>query len=122
MNIKPVVGSSIIALSTLFAASPAFASGGGGGSGGFEIILLVGMMVVFYFFLIRPQQKRAKEHRQLVEALSKGDEVVTSGGILGRITKVTDDYVVIEINTNLEIKMQKASVQATLPKGTLKSI
>ena len=121
MSIKPTVGTSLLGLVALLAASPALANEAPG-SGGFEIILLVGMMVVFYFFLIRPQQKRAKEHRQLVESLNKGDEVVTSGGILGRVTKVTDDYVVIEINTNLEIKMQKASVQATLPKGTLKSI
>lgn len=104
--------------------SPAYAQGGGGAApgGGFDLILIVVMMVVFYFLLIRPQQKRAKEHRELVSALSKGDEVLTSGGILGRITKVTDDYVVVEIADNLEIKLQKHSIQATLPKGTIKSI
>ncbi|MDX1804028.1 MAG: preprotein translocase subunit YajC [Alcanivorax sp.] len=92
------------------------------GPGGVELIMLVVMMVVFYFFLIRPQQKRAKEHKNLVQGLSKGDEVVTSGGILGKVTKVTDDFVVIEISNSLEIKLQKHSVQATLPKGTIKSI
>lgn len=104
--------------------SPAHAQTGGAapGGGGIELIMLVVMVAVFYFFLIRPQQKRAKEHKNLVESLSKGDEVVTSGGILGKITKVTDDFVVVEIGTNLEIKLQKASVQATLPKGTIKSI
>lgn len=92
------------------------------GSGGFEIIMLIILMLVFYFFLIRPQTKRAKEHRELVSALEKGDEVVTVGGILGKITKVTDDFVVLDIANNLEIKVQKHSVQATLPKGTIKSI
>lgn len=100
------------------------AAGGGatGAPGGVEMIMLIVMMVVFYFFLIRPQQKRAKEHKNLVNNLGKGDEVVTSGGILGKVTKVTDEFVVVEISTNLEIKLQKQSVQATLPKGTIKSI
>lgn len=80
------------------------------------------MVVIFYFFLIRPQSKRAKEHRELVSALAKGDEVVTTGGILGKVNKVTDDYVVIEIATNMEIKVQKHAISATLPKGTIKSI
>jgi len=92
------------------------------GSGGVELIMLVVLMVVFYFFLIRPQTKRAKEHRELVSSLEKGDEVVTVGGILGRVTKVTEDFVVIDIANNLEIKVQKNSIQATLPKGTIKSI
>lgn len=94
----------------------------GGAPGGVELIMLVVMMVVFYFFLIRPQQKRAKEHKNLMNGLNKGDEVVTSGGILGKVTKVSDGFVVIEISNNLEIKVQKQSVQATLPKGTIKSI
>lgn len=104
--------------------SPAFADAGAAAPGGmgFDWILIVGMIVIFYFFLIRPQSKRAKEHRELVSSLDKGDEVVTSGGILGKVTKVTDDYVVIEIATNMEIKLQKHAVQATLPKGTIKSI
>ena len=86
--------------------SPAYAEGAAAspaGPGGFDFILIIGMMVIFYFFLIRPQNKRMKEHKALVEALSKGDEVVTNGGILGKITKVTDDYVVIEIASNMEI-------------------
>ncbi|MCH2557713.1 preprotein translocase subunit YajC [Alloalcanivorax sp. C16-1] len=104
--------------------SPAHAQTGGAapGGGGIELIMLVVMVVVFYFFLIRPQQKRAKEHKNLVQSLNKGDEVMTSGGILGRVIKVTDDFVVLEIANNLEIKLQKQSVQATLPKGTIKSI
>ena len=111
----------LLALAGILLASPAFAQGGGGG-GGFELIFIIVMMVVFYFFLIRPQTKRAKEHRELVSGLNKGDEVVTAGGMLGRINKVTDDYVVIEIADNLEVKLQKHAIQATLPKGTIKSV
>ena len=110
-----------LVLAGLLLAGPAAAQGAPRG-GGFELIFIVVMMVVFYFFLIRPQTKRAKEHRELVAALAKGDEVVTAGGMLGKVNKVTDDYVVIEIANNLEIKMQKQSIQATLPKGTIKSI
>ncbi len=114
---------SLLALLATAMASPAFAAPAApAGPGGVELIMLVVMMVVFYFFLIRPQQKRAKEHKNLVQSLSKGDEVVTSGGILGKVAKVTDDFVVVEISNNLEIKLQKSSVQATLPKGTIKSI
>lgn len=104
--------------------SPAFAEGAPavGPGAGFDWILIVGMVVIFYFFLIRPQSKRAKEHRELVSALAKGDEVVTTGGILGKVNKVTDDYVVIEIAANMEIKVQKHAISATLPKGTIKSI
>ena len=112
---------SILALLATALISPAYAAAPAG-PGGVELIMLVVMMVVFYFFLIRPQQKRAKEHKNLVQSLSKGDEVVTSGGILGKVAKVTDDFVVVEISNNLEIKLQKSSVQATLPKGTIKSI
>ena len=101
-------------------AGPAGPAGCAGGTSQFGLIAV--MFLVMYFLLIRPQQKRAKEHKNLVESLSKGDEVVTSGGILGKITKVTDDFVVVEISNNLEIKLQKGSVQATLPKGTIKSV
>ena len=87
-----------------------------------QFIPLILLVIVFYFLLIRPQMKRNKEHKALIASLAKGDEVITSGGILGRVTKVTDDFVVLEISGNLEIKLQKQSVQATLPKGTIKSI
>jgi preprotein translocase subunit YajC len=105
----------------------AFAEGaaqapGAPGAAAFDWLLIVGMVVLFYFFLIRPQNKRAKEQKELINALAKGDEVVTAGGILGKVAKVTDDYVVVEISNGLEIKMQKSSIQATLPKGTIKSI
>ena len=100
------------------AAAPAAAPMGGG----FEWIFLVGFLVIFYLMIWRPQAKRAKEHKNLLGGLQKGDEVVTSGGIIGKVTKVTDDFVVVEISDNVELKFQKQAIAATLPKGTLKSI
>ena len=79
------------------------------------------IFIVFYFLLIRPQQKKAKEHKALVEALAKGDEVITSSGIAGRIAKVTDDFVTVTIAENVDIQMQKVAVAVVLPKGTLKN-
>ena len=87
-----------------------------------QLIFFVGIFVIFYFLLIRPQQKRAKEHRNLVAALSKGDEVVTNGGLAGKVTEVGDEYVNLELTDNVEVKLQKSSVVNVLPKGTLKTI
>ena len=80
------------------------------------------MFVVMYFLMIRPQQKRAKEQKAMMDALGKGDEVVTAGGILGRVAKVADTYVTIEVSTNTEIVVQKSAITTLLPKGTLKSL
>jgi preprotein translocase subunit YajC len=88
----------------------------------FQILFLGGLFVVFYFLAIRPQRKRQKEHSDLVAALAKGDEVITSSGILGKVNKVDDDYVTLQVADNVELKFQKSSVHAVLPKGTLKSI
>lgn len=82
----------------------------------FPILLLV----IFYFLLIRPQTKRAKEHRAMVEALKKGDEVVTGGGVLGRITEVGDNFVLLEVAENLQLRVQKQAVASLMPKGTVK--
>jgi preprotein translocase subunit YajC len=90
-------------------------------SGLMGFLPLILIFVVFYFMLIRPQMKRAKEHRQLVAALSKGDEVVTNGGLLGKITNVSDSFVTLELADNVEIKMQRQAVQTVMPKGTIKS-
>ena len=87
-----------------------------------NILFIVLMFVIIYFLMIRPQMKRAKEHRTLLEALQKGDEVITAGGVLGRINKMGEAYVTIEIAPNTEVSVQKAAVQTVLPKGTLKSI
>ncbi|KIH81773.1 preprotein translocase subunit YajC [Pseudomonas batumici] len=89
---------------------------------GFEWIFLVGFLVIFYLMIWRPQAKRAKEQKNLLGNLAKGDEVVTTGGIAGKITKVTDDFVVLEVSDTIEMKFQKGAIAATLPKGTLKAI
>ncbi|SEN48093.1 protein translocase subunit yajC [Pseudomonas sp. ok272] len=89
---------------------------------GFEWIFLVGFLVIFYLMIWRPQAKRAKEQKNLLGSLQKGDEVVTSGGIAGKITKVADDFVVLEVSDSVELKFQKGAIAATLPKGTLKAI
>jgi len=86
------------------------------------LFLLVAMVVVFYFLLIRPQSKRAKEHRNLVASLAKGDEVATNGGILGRITSVGESFIEIEVSENVRIKVQKDAVMQLMPKGTIKSL
>ncbi len=86
------------------------------------IIMMVGMFAFMYFFIIRPQRKRQKEHQDLVSALAKGDEVVMTSGMLGKVVKVDENYVVIETGNNIELKFQKVAVHAVLPKGTIKSI
>ena len=83
---------------------------------------LILMFVVMYFLMIRPQQKKAKEQRAMMDALAKGDEVVTAGGILGKVSKVNDTYVTIEVATGTDIVVQKHSITTLLPKGTLKSL
>ena len=102
-----------------FAQAPA---GGGADGGMMNILFIVLMFVIIYFLMIRPQMKRAKEHRTMLEALQKGDEVITAGGVLGRVSKMGEAYVTIEIAPNTEVSVQKAAVQTVLPKGTLKSI
>ncbi|HDS1682371.1 MULTISPECIES: preprotein translocase subunit YajC [Pseudomonas] len=89
---------------------------------GFEWIFLVGFLVIFYLMIWRPQSKRAKEQKNLLSNLQKGDEVVTNGGIAGKIVKVSDDFVVLEVSDTVELKFQKGAIAATLPKGTLKAI
>ena len=103
--------------------SPAYAQAAPAGGSGFEsLILLVAMFAIMYFLLIRPQMKRAKEQRAMVEALQKGDEVVAAGGLIGRISKLTDQYLTVEVAPNTEIVMQRSAVQVVLPKGTIKSV
>ena len=87
-----------------------------------SMLPLVLMFVVLYFVMIRPQMKKQKEHRAMVEALAKGDEVVTGGGIAGRITKVNENFVALEVADAVEIQVQKQAVTLLLPKGTLKAL
>jgi preprotein translocase subunit YajC len=94
----------------------------GGDAGMMNILFIVLMFVIIYFLMIRPQMKRAKEHRTMLDALQKGDEVITAGGVLGRVSKMGEAYVTIEIAPNTEVSVQKAAVQTVLPKGTLKSL
>ena len=103
--------------------SNAYAQAAGGGDSGFVGLLpIVLMFVLLYFLMIRPQMKRAKEHKQMVEALQKGDEVITAGGVVGRISKMGDAYVTLEIAPNTEISVQRTAVQTLLPKGTMKTL
>ncbi len=88
----------------------------------FQIIFLVGLFVLFYFIAIRPQRKRQKEHADMVSGLEKGNEVITASGMLGKITKLEDNYVVLQVAENVELKFQRSYINAVLPKGTLKSI
>nr|WP_233410557.1 preprotein translocase subunit YajC [Rugamonas sp. CCM 8940] len=80
------------------------------------------MFVAMYFLMIRPQQKRAKEQKTMMDALAKGDEVVTAGGLLGKVAKVSEAYVTLEVSTGTEIVVQKSSITMLLPKGTLKAL
>jgi len=82
---------------------------------------LIIIFAVFYFLLIRPQMKRAKEHKNLVAALAKGDEVVTNGGLLGKIVDLSDAFVTVEIADNVRVKLQRQAVASVMPKGTIKS-
>jgi len=103
--------------------SNAYAQAAGGGDPGFMGLLpIILMFVLLYFLMIRPQMKRAKDHKQMVEALQKGDEVITSGGVVGRISRLADGYVILEIAANTEISVQRTAVQTLLPKGTIKTI
>ena len=103
--------------------SPAFAQGTPAAGPGYEqFFIIIGMFALLYFLMIRPQMKRAKETKQMIEALQKGDEVITSGGVLGKVTQLGDVYVSIEIAPNTEVHVQKAAIQTMLPKGTIKSI
>jgi len=103
-------------------AAYAAAAGAPATPGYMDLVLLGGFAAIFYFLLWRPQSKRRKEHQNLVGGLTKGDEIVTSGGLVGQITKVEDDFVKLKIAQNTEVRMQKTAVGATLPKGTLKSL
>lgn len=92
-------------------------------TGGFEPLIMLAIFgLIFYFMIWRPQSKRAKEHKNLLAELAKGDEVISSGGMAGKVTKVTDNFVVMEIADGIEVKVQKAAVASVLPKGTLKAV
>ncbi len=109
-----------------FFISNAMAGGAGGtpgpSAGLADFIPLILLFVIFYFMLIRPQMKRAKEHKQLIESLNKGDEVMTSGGLIGKITDLGENFVVVEVAKGTEVKVQRSAITAVLPKGTIKTL
>ena len=101
--------------------SNAYAQGTAPAAGGdFSLFILIPLMIIVFFMMIRPQMKRQKEQRQMLEALVKGDEVVTAGGVLGRISKMGDTYLHIETGNGVELQVQRSAVVQVLPKGTLK--
>lgn len=106
-------------ISEAWAQAPAAGAQGGGIE---SMLLIVAMFGVLYFMMIRPQMKRAKEHKAMVEGLQKGDEVITAGGILGRISRVDEQYVSVSIADGIDIQVQRAAVQVVLPKGTIKTL
>ncbi len=98
------------------------AGGTTGTGGGMQMMIFMGLFfVVFYFLLIRPQNKKAKEHRAMLGSLGKDNEVVTTGGILGKITDVSDSFVTLEIASGVSIKVQKTQIGGLMPNGTIKS-
>ena len=107
-------------ISSAFAQTAPAASGGDMQSSLMSMLPLVLMFVVLYFVMIRPQMKKQKEHRTMIEALAKGDEVVTSGGVLGKVAKMGDSYLGLEISSGVEIQVQRSAVVQVLPKGSIK--
>jgi preprotein translocase subunit YajC len=108
-------------ISSAFAQTAPAAAAGSDLFGSFGSLLpLVLMFVVLYFVMIRPQMKRQKEHRSMIEALAKGDEVATAGGLLGKVTKLGEGFVTLEIANGIEVQVQRSAVVQVLPKGTVK--
>jgi preprotein translocase subunit YajC len=108
-------------ISSAFAqTAPAAAAGGDMQSSLMSMLPLVLMFVVLYFVMIRPQMKKAKEHKAMIEALAKGDEVATAGGILGKVTKLGEGFIDIEVSNGVEVHLQRSAVVQVLPKGSIK--
>ncbi|KTD65707.1 preprotein translocase subunit YajC [Legionella spiritensis] len=107
-------------ISNAIAASTAAPSGQS--EGAFPLLMIVAIFVLFYFMLIRPQNKRAKEHREMVKALKKGDEIVTTGGMLGKVISLDEQFIKISLAEGIEINLQRNAVSTVLPKGTMKSL
>jgi preprotein translocase subunit YajC len=106
-----------------FFISPAMAEGGMiGGAGLLDFVFPVALLVLFYFMLMRPQSKRAKEHREMQAGLAKGDEVVTDGGLMGKIMDIGDHAILVQLADNFEVKVRRESISSVLPKGTLKKL
>lgn len=111
-------------MSLITAAYAADAAGGAGGEGSImgSFLVVGGFLAIFYFLILRPQNQKAKEHEELLTNLRNGDEVVTSGGIVGRISKIRDDFLVLTLTEGVEITVQKSAIKASLPKGSIKTL
>lgn len=107
-------------ISNAFAQAAPAAAAGGTESSLLSMLPLVLMFVVLYFVMIRPQMKRQKEHKAMIETLAKGDEIITSGGLLGKVSKLGESYVTLEVATGVELQIQRGAVVQVLPKGTVK--
>jgi preprotein translocase subunit YajC len=105
-----------------FFISPAYAAGGQSSPGLLDFVFPIALLVLFYFMLVRPQAKRAKEHKSMQSALTKGDEVVTDGGLMGKIMDIGEHAILVQFADNLEVKVRRESISAVLPKGTLKKL
>ena len=108
-----------------FFISDAMAEGAAGASGAdpfMGLLLPVGFIIILYFLMIRPQVKRQKEHKKMVDALTKGDEIVTVGGIAGRVTEIGDDFADVEVADGIIVKMRRGAVESVLPKGSIKEL
>jgi preprotein translocase subunit YajC len=112
--------SALFISSAIAQTAPAAAAGGDMQSSLMGMLPLVLMFVVLYFVMIRPQMKKAKEHKAMVESLAKGDEVATAGGILGKVSKLGDSFISIEVATGVEVQLQRSAVVQVLPKGSIK--
>jgi preprotein translocase subunit YajC len=123
--LRPVIliypsGVAVFITSAFAQTAPAAAGGGDMQSSLMSMLPLVLMFVVLYFVMIRPQMKKQKEHRAMIDALAKGDEVATVGGVLGKVSKLTDSYVSLEVATGVELQVQRSAVVQVLPKGSIK--
>ncbi|MFT6188975.1 MAG: preprotein translocase subunit YajC [Oleispira sp.] len=119
MNLKSLMAAAaLLAPVSAFAEATAAAPMGVTG----QLVFLGGFLLIFYFLLWRPQSKRQKEHKALLTDLSKGDEVATAGGLVGKVIKVNDDFLMIEVADNVQLPVQKSAITAALPKGTIKGI
>jgi preprotein translocase subunit YajC len=116
----PIVELPVFISSAFAQTAPAAAAGGDMQSSLMSMLPLVLMFVVLYFVMIRPQMKKQKEHRSMIDALAKGDEVATAGGVLGKVTKLGDSYLGLEIATGVEVQVQRSAVVQVLPKGSMK--
>ena len=105
-----------------FFISPAYASAQAAPNPIMQLAPLFILLILFYFMLIRPQMKRAKEHRNLLAALSKGDEVITSGGLAGKIREVGENFVLLEVAKDVQVRLQKSAVSSVVPKGSLENL